>query len=98
RLRLLAHAGRPRNKQANAPPPSGLPRLSTGAGTRSRRASDRQDRAPPRGLPITFSRRPDAPASRFEAAQEWLDSHLRPRPPAAEPAAATSSPAARPPF
>jgi TRAP-type uncharacterized transport system substrate-binding protein len=39
--------------------------------------------------------------TRFEAAQAWLDSHLpaAPRPPAAaQPATATSGPAARPPF
>jgi uncharacterized protein len=38
--------------------------------------------------------------TRFEAAQEWLDSHMQAgqRPPAAEPATATSRPAARPPF
>ncbi len=36
--------------------------------------------------------------TRFEAAQEWLDSHLRTRPPAAESATATSGPAARPRF
>jgi TRAP-type uncharacterized transport system substrate-binding protein len=35
--------------------------------------------------------------TRFEAAQAWLDSHL-PRPPAAEPATPTSSPATRPPL
>jgi TRAP-type uncharacterized transport system substrate-binding protein len=38
---------------------------------------------------------------RFEAAQAWLDSHVRPRPPgipAVQPATATSGPAARPPF
>jgi uncharacterized protein len=38
---------------------------------------------------------------RFEAAQAWLDTHVRPRPPgipAVQPATATSGPAARPPF
>jgi len=37
---------------------------------------------------------------RFEAAQEWLDSHLQaaPRSPAAGPATAISGPAARRPF
>jgi uncharacterized protein len=38
--------------------------------------------------------------TRFEAAQEWLDSHMQAaqRTPAAEPATATSRPVARPPF